>query len=368
MNKKNTLLGIAGIAAITGGITTLVRSVKRGSRFLDSYVEKAEKISTNSKIVLDKDGYYSVVKTDNKPFKVLQLTDLHIGGGYLSRHEDLQALGIVLRLIKSTRPDLIVITGDLAYPKAHVTLSRNNMNSYRIITDMLENIGIPYAITFGNHDTAERSTHTRRELWEFLLTREHCLAVNNDDNERITGFSNYYVKLRNMDNSINSLIIMLDSNEYIISNRKRTYDYIHDDQVRWYEEITRKINKKEGRKIPSYLFYHIPIKEYNEAWKAAVNAESSSVYYYGSKDENISPSKMESKLFSKVLELGCTKGMFCGHDHLNDFSVEYKGVRFTYGQAIDCLLYAKNLSEHKGATLLKIDCDGSFSIKGKKHR
>lgn len=368
MNKRNTILGITGAFMVTSGISALVKTIKNGSRFLDSYVEKAEEISVNSKMVLDSDGYYSIVKDDNKPFKVLQLTDLHIGGGYLSRHEDMQALGIVSRLIKSTRPDVIVITGDLACPRAHITLSRNNMNSFRIITDMLENIGIPYAITFGNHDATEKSTHTRREIWEFLLTREHCLMTKNEDNDRITGFSNYYVKLRNKDRSINSLLIMLDSNEYIISNKKRMYDYIHDDQVRWYEEITRKVNKREGKMVPSHLFFHIPIKEYNDAWKAAVNAQSSSVFYYGSKDEKISPSKVDSRLFEKVLELGCTKGMFCGHDHLNDFSVEYRGVRFTYGQAIDCLLYAKNLSEHKGATLLKIDSDGNFSIKGKKHR
>lgn len=368
MNKKNTLLGILGVGTIIGGVAATIRSIKKGSRFLDSYVNKIESIKVNSSMFLDEDGYYTIKKDDNKPFRVLQLTDLHIGGGYLSRHEDLQALGIISRLVKSTKPDLIVVTGDLAYPKAHVTLSRNNMNSYKIITDMFENIGIPYAITFGNHDTSPKSTHTRRELWNYLITRKHCLAASTEDNENITGFSNYYVKLKNKDNTLNSLIIMLDSNEYIMSNKKRTYDYIHDDQVRWYEEITRKINKSEKRIIPSYLFYHIPVREYNDAWKAAINAEGDSKYYYGSKDENISPSKMESKLFKKVLELKSTKGMFCGHDHLNDFSVEYRGIRFTYGQSIDCLLYAKNLSEHKGATLLTIKNDGSYTIKGKKHR
>ena len=368
MKKKNTVLILAGVGAVVKIVHSMVRTIKRGSHFLDSYVDKAEKINVNSKMVLEEDGYYSIIKKDKQPFKVLQLTDMHIGGGYLSRHEDMQALGIVSRLIKSTKPDMIVITGDLACPRAHVALSRNNLNAYRIITDMLENIGIPYAITFGNHDTTEKSTHTRRELRDFLLTREHCLLVKTKDNESLTGFSNYFVRLKNSDNKINSVIFMLDSNEYIYANKKRTYDYIHDDQVKWYERVTKRINKDEGRKVPSYVYFHIPIREYIDAWKSAVDAKGSSKYFYGSKDENISPSKVESKLFSKVLELGSTKGLFCGHDHLNDFSVEYKGVRFTYGQSLDCILYAKNLSEHKGATILKIDKEGNFSIKGKKHR
>lgn len=368
MNKKKPIIGLAGLAVLAGGVYSVIRTIYRGSRFLDSYVEKSEHIDTDSVMTLEDDGYYSITKKNNKPFRVLQLTDLHIGGGYLSRHEDMRSLSIVNRTIESTKPDLIVLTGDLACPRAHISLSRNNLNSYRIITDMLERIGIPYAVTFGNHDAEGRATHKRRELAEFLMTKEHCLLVEHRENEHITGFSNYIVKLRNKSGKMNSVIFMLDSNEYVISDKKKTYDYIHDDQVQWYENVTKRINKAEGRKVPSYLFMHIPIREYNDAWQAAINANDSAVYYYGSRDEKISCSNFQSKLFEKVLELGSTKGIFCGHDHLNDFSVEYKGVRFTYGQGIDCILYAKNLSEHKGATLLKIQNDGRFWIKGKKHR
>lgn len=368
MNKKNPVLGLAGLAALAGGVYSVIRTIYKGSRFLDSYVERAEYIGTNSVMTLEEDGYYSITKKDGKPFRVLQLTDLHIGGGYLSRHEDMQALNIVNRTIKSTKPDLIVLTGDLACPRAHISLSRNNLNSYRIITDMLERIGIPYAVTFGNHDAEGRAIYKRRELAEFLKTREHCLMVENEETENITGFSNYIVKLRNKSGLLNSILFMMDSNEYIITDKKKSYDYIHDDQVQWYENVTKRINRKEGRNVPSYVYMHIPIWEYNDAWHAAINANGSAVYYYGSRDEKISCSNFQSKLFEKVLELGSTKGIFCGHDHLNDFSVEYKGVRFTYGQGIDCILYAKNLSEHKGATVLKIFKDGSFRIKGKKHR
>lgn len=368
MNKKAPIIGLAGLSVVVGGIWSVYRLINRGSRFLDSYVKKTEYIGTNCTMELEKDGYYSLTKKDNKPFKVLQLTDLHIGGGYWSRHEDMQALSIVTKMIQRTKPDVIVLTGDLACPRAHISFSRNNLNSYRIITDMLEKIGIPYAVTFGNHDAEGRAIYKRRELAEFLLTREHCLMVETEETEKITGFSNYIVKLRNQSGKLNSVLYMMDSNEYIYAEKKKTYDYIHDDQVEWYENVTKRINEENDRKVPSHIFMHIPIWEYNDAWNAAVNAKSGSVYYYGSRDEKISCSSFRSKLFEKVLELDSTKGIFCGHDHLNDFSVAYKGVRFTYGQGIDCILYAKNLSEHKGATLLKIHENGSFDIKGKKHR
>lgn len=368
MSKKVILACTAGILGTAGIVYKFLSTINKGGKYLDGFIEKVERIEPDVKIEKEEDGYFSLTKKSNNPFKVLQITDLHIGGGYLSRHEDMQALSIMYRNIVATRPDLVVITGDIACPRAHISLSRNNLNSFKIVCDMLENIGIPYAITFGNHDAEGKATHKRRELALYLEGRRNSLLVTNDDSEMITGFSNYLVKLRNSDGSLNSVVFLLDSNEYLKVEQKKIYDYIHDDQVEWYEKETLRINDEEGRNVPSHIFFHIPLKEYEDAWKAAVNANGEAVYHYGSKNESISCSKKDSKLFDKVLELKSTKGLYCGHDHLNDFSITYKGVRFTYGQGIDCILYAKNLSEHKGATLLKIHADGSFEVKGKKHR
>jgi hypothetical protein len=368
MKKKTSIVGLLGATALTSGIYKLIKKIYEGSSFLDKYVDKLDSITPDSKFEIEEDGYYAITKTVDKPIKVLQLTDLHIGGGYLSRHEDMQALRIVYRTIQSTRPDFIVLTGDIACAKAHISMSRNNKNCFRIVTDMLEKIGIPYAITFGNHDADGKVPYKRRELSEYIMSREHSVMVVNEKTKLITGFSNYLVKLRNYDGNLNSVAFMLDSNEYVKFNNKKIYDCIHSDQVEWYAEETKRINKEEGRNVPSHMFFHIPIKEYNEAWNMVTKADKSALYYYGSKNEDISSSKLDSPLFKKVLELNSTKALYCGHDHLNDFSVSYKGVRFTYGQSIDCLLYAKNLSEHKGATFIKINQDGNFKIKGKKHR
>lgn len=368
MNKKTSVICLLGVSAIARGAYTFVKKLYRGSRFLDQYTDKVEKINIDSDCKMEEDGYYAITKHNNKPIKILQITDLHIGGGYLSRHEDMQALSIAYRNIQATRPDLIVITGDSACARAHISLSRNNLNCFRILLNMLEKTKIPYAITFGNHDAEGNATHKRRELAEYIMSKEHSVMVTNEATDAITGFSNYMVKLRNCDGKLNSVVFLLDSNEYIKVENRKTYDYIHADQVEWYENETNRINKEEGKHVPSHIFFHIPIKEYNDAWSAVTKADKDAVYYYGSRDEEISCSKIDSPLFEKILELDSTKAIYCGHDHLNDFSVKYKGVRFTYGQSIDCLLYAKNLSEHKGATFIKINNDGSFSIKGKKHR
>lgn len=366
MKKKILQSFSASMAGATGYL--IGSTVLKGSRYCYEFARSVQKMTPNVEVKLESDGVYGIRKLDEKPFKVLQLTDMHIGGGYLSRHEDEQALNILYRLIEMVKPDCIVITGDMVCSRAHITWSRNNLNSMRILVELLENIGIPYGVTFGNHDAEPKASHTKREIAEFLCKQRHCLMVKYEQNREISGFSNYPIKLRNTDGSLNSVLYMIDSNEYLRSDKKRGYDYIHEDQVEWYAAEVKRFEQEEGHLVPSFLFFHIPIREYREAWEAATGAKPEAVYYYGNRDEEISCSHEPSQLFDTVLALKSTKGIFCGHDHLNDFSVEYKGVRFTYGQSIDCVLYAKNLSEHKGGTELRISRNGTFTVKARKHR
>lgn len=365
MTKNKKAIGV-GIAAFVTGLNKLSNILYSGSDFLNPYIEKVDKIESNNRIEMDDDGYYSVIKGDDTPFKVMQITDLHIGGGYLSRHEDLKALSMVKSAINRVKPDIVVITGDLACSKAHLSFSRNNLNSFRIVTTMLENMGVPYAITFGNHDADKKTMFERRGLTDYLVSRKRSLFAITKETKVITGYSNYLVKLRNSDGKINSVLYMLDSNEYTHRHAIKTYDYIHEDQVTWYKESVDRLNKENGKLVPSHMFFHIPIIEYKDAWDDLSNKKSHTKYFYGTMDEKISPSKIHSKIFDAVLAKKSTKAIFCGHDHLNDFSVEYKGVRLTYGQSADCILYSKNLMEHKGVTVLKIDKDGQFSITPKK--
>lgn len=52
------------------------------------------------------------------------------------------------------------------------------------------------------------------------------------------------------------------------------------------------------------------------------------------------------------------KGCFAGHDHMNNFSVNYKGIRLTYGLYCDHNIY---VVPFRGGTLINIKNDGSFT-------
>lgn len=67
---------------------------------------------------------------------------------------------------------------------------------------------------------------------------------------------------------------------------------------------------------------------------------------------------VDDEMFETMLELGSTKGCFVGHDHMNNYSVNYKGIRLTYGLSCDHNIY---VVPFRGGTLINIKNDGSFT-------
>ena len=97
---------------------------------------------------------------ENKQFKIAQFTDTHFFKGGARSPEVLENMRAVL---DEEKPDLIVLTGDI------ITGNRKNwptMESWEILTDLLIQYKIPYAVTFGNHD--DEAQVSRQELLEYL--------------------------------------------------------------------------------------------------------------------------------------------------------------------------------------------------------
>ena len=90
-------------------------------------------------------------------------------------------------------------------------------------------------------------------------------------------------------------------------------------------------------------------------------------YRFGSvleKNEYFGISNRECHFFDEALKNGFIKGVFCGHDHLNTISMEYKGIILTYGMSIDYLAYPNIESRytHRGATVMDIYPDGKTEM------
>ena len=69
-------------------------------------------------------------------------------------------------------------------------------------------------------------------------------------------------------------------------------------------------------------------------------------------------------LFETVLEKGSTQALFYGHDHLNNFVLEYKGIKLVYGHSIDYSAYAgiDQLGAQRGIVMIGCGADGKLTV------
>lgn len=361
-------IAVFAAAAITVGfVTTLQRDVYVLTPYIMSVSEVAH---TDHDISYDDEcGVYTITAGEGD-FKILHLTDIHIGGSVNSSFKDYKALEACRKLIEHTEPDFVIVTGDLVFPMGIMSMSLNNQAPVTQFANFMRNIGIPWAYTFGNHDTESMATGSRSdicELYESLSYKTSGSLLYPYTQPDITGRSNQLIMLENPDGSARQALFLIDSNDYT-GEGLNDYDYIHDDQVDWYSEQIGTLSEKYGKTVPSMLFFHIPLQQYRTAYELYESGSDEVRYHFGVIGETmidkICCSDHPSKLFDTALELGSTKAIFCGHDHYNNISLEYKGIRLTYGMSIDYLAMPgiDQRTEQRGAELITVHSDSTFDV------
>ena len=355
-------------ALVAGGYTLMSRNVWLTQPYINSVANLSE---AKNKISYDAEtGVYTITNDDDSDFRILQLTDIHLGGSLLSYDKDLKALKACYRLIEYTKPDLVVVTGDLCFPMGVMSFSFNNSAPVQQFAAFMRNVGIPWAFTYGNHDTETMSITDQtglNELYQSLSwdTSKNLLYPYTQPD--VWGRNNQLIEIRNCDGTLNQALFLVDSNAYTGDGLNK-YDFIHDDQVGWYKNNVLRLNEEEGKTVSSLAFFHIPLQQYRTAYELYEAGSSEVKYYFGSNDEKmidkVCCSDYPSEFFDIAKELGSTKAMFCGHDHYNNISLEYEGIRLTYGMSIDYLVMpgiARDTAQ-RGGTLITCHPDSSYEI------
>lgn len=312
----------------------------------------------------DKETFtYTIDK--NKDFKILQLTDLHLGFGFISRKKDNLALNAVTKIIHKAKPDMIVLTGDSIFPFLPKAGTLNNRKQAYKLMKFMDSFAIPYTLVFGNHDCEMGSTCNKEELAQIYKKGKYCIFT--EGRKELTGVGNFFINLTDSDGNALLPLVMLDSNMYGDGWFFSGFDCIHEDQTEWCMNRLSKL-KKINPDIKAMAFFHMPVREFKEAYEKMKLGDKRVVYEHGSiaeKDEYFGISYKKGDFFKKAVENGIIKWMFCGHDHLNTLSLTYKGIRLTYGMSIDCLGY-NGISKsyiQRGGTLITRKIDGRVDIK-----
>lgn len=286
---------------------------------------------------------YVLLMVYKDDFRILQLSDIH-----LSNKDDRQRQYDFLDLtIKDADADLIVITGD--------TFTFADKRTAKEFFDFLDSYMINWTMVFGNHD--EQCYFSIDWLTDTLNNYDGYCMFSDIQEDDVYGNSNFAINL--MDEfEVKEQLIFMDSNRYNFGEYVG-YDYIKQDQIDWYEALVKYTTEQNGGKpVPSICFFHIPVPEFKDAWELA-EAKSDKVDFEGGElREPVSCPKVNSGFFEKAVELGSTNGIFVGHDHVNNYEVEYKGINLCYGVNSTDRVYGD--ADMTGGQVIIIHNDGSL--------
>ena len=271
-------------------------------------------------------------------------------------------------MIREAQPDLILVTGDIAYTIPIQTFSRDNLLPIYQFCTFMNNTGIPWAMVYGNHDTEAAAGCTAEELsrlyQEYFLRQPDCPMLYADVQPDIYGRYNQYIRVENPDGSLNRLLFLVDSNDYVQGADAKKYDSVHADQIAWYAGTIDEVSAQEGRLVPSFVFMHIPFRAYADAYDALQDGSPEAQYLFGANNEAVSHPDHDSGFFDCIVDKSSTQAVFVGHDHVNYLGVRYRGVDLVYSKSIDYIAYPgiSKMTDQRGATLITLTSDGSYTI------
>ena len=402
---------VCGLVLVFFGICALCSWVGYTGNF--DYIATIEAIDYDSPFTLisyeDSDtGYYEfVAESEKDSFRVLHLTDVHIGAGAFSAEKDRWAIEAVSETVRRVKPDLVIVTGDMAYPVPFQAGTFNNKREAEMFASMMERLGVYWTITFGNHDTEIYSLYDRDDIaaevysdpkWEHCLFREGPTDIagkGNDvivvrhpttDGVEIVDAASYEANVGST--KISQALVTIDSHSYTDGDYfgiAWKYDNIHQDQIDWYaREMDRLTEMNGGEQVKNLVFFHIPLTEYGVYWneyKDNGHEDTANVHYVqgkaGESGEKSFPGVNDCLTFETMLTHG-GQGTFCGHDHYNTFAIDVKAttkdadgndvtgvIRLSYGMSIDYLAYVGIASdiEQRGGQEIRIDADGGFATR-----
>jgi len=246
-------------------------------------------------------------------FKIVQFTDVHFKYG--NPHSDV-ALERINEVLELEKPDLVIFTGDVIYA-APADLGM------KTVLEQVAKRKIPFGVVFGNHDNEQGMS--REDLLKLIETVPFNLTT---QAKGVSGVTNFILPVKSSDGQKDALVLYcIDSHSYCSLKGIGGYDYIKFDQVQWYRENSEKYTRANGGQVvPSIAFFHIPLPEYNEA------ASEESAILIGTRKEKACAPRINSGLFTAMKDKGDIMGIFVGHDHDNDYVVNWKGILLGYGR------------------------------------
>jgi 3',5'-cyclic AMP phosphodiesterase CpdA len=266
----------------------------------------------NNEYILSSDFKFN----SNGKFKIMQVTDTHIRAR--SEHSK-TSVDMLNQVLDAEKPDIVIFSGDIVTEKPY-------KDGFNLIAEPVVSRKIPWALVFGNHDAEQDLTY--EQLAEFIQSYPYN-SGNMKKQKNVSGYGNYTINIKDKAGKKNAAVLYcLDSHQY--STKKPTVEgdgWIDFNQVAWYRKQSEKYTKANGGKpLPALAFFHIPLPEYRDVYREEGHK------MIGTQQENVCSPEINTGLLFSMVDMGDVRGVFVGHDHVNDYIFNYFGIALAYGR------------------------------------
>jgi len=289
-------------------------------------------------------------------FRIVQLTDTHFTRPC---PRDRRTRALIEQVLDAERPDLVVLTGDVVSGAE----SPDPAAAWREAVAPIVARGLRWAAVFGNHD--DEGSLDRAALLAVQRACGGCLTAPGP--KGIGGVGNYVLPVFGGGSDAGgtrgsvgarrsrthgrtgptpaALLYFLDSGSYTPTGAGQ-YAWLTHEQVSWYRRTSASWARRAGATLPALALFHIPLPEYETAWREGYDKR-------GSRHEVVCAPAINSGMFAAFHERGDVVGTFCGHDHANDFEATLHGIRLCCGRATGYGGYGQR-SFPRGARIIEL--------------
>lgn len=299
-------------------------------------------------------------------FKILVYADVQDGYPLC---ED--TIAFMNQSIEEADPDLVIFLGDNV-------MSADTEEEYwlgydQMLAPCIEH-NVPFTVVFGNHDDESMPDITKEEMFAKYMSYEGCLAY--DAVPELHGVGTHNLEILSSDGShVAYNLWMMDSGDYATSEDGSShYDCVRKDQIEWYEATSKALEEQEGHLVPSLMFQHIVPADVAQQVMITLPfhigvlgkedmEDGTSITYLpnifgfesGLVEEAPCPSTENEGQWDSLVARGDVKGVFFGHDHVNTYVANVKGVYATNVPGVTYNSYSSYI--HQGALLITLDED-----------
>ena len=273
---------------------------------------------------------------DDGKFRIMHITDTHFTDCPFE-----EAIAFIEAALDDYKPDLVVFGGDNIKGWFDTSMQLGVKTAIDSLVAPLEERGIPFAYTYGNHDW---QTYLCPKVLQngFYQLHPNCIKPETNGTPFRAGDGYILVKDSAGENNILNLwlfdsgtILELGDDEYV--------EGVNALQLGWYKKACDKVaSENGGRVIPSLVFQHFPVWEISKIFDEAENGVSSGNKKYALKSEFTDgitagvPGRANDRItthlnksadiptdnsgeYAAWVAKGDVFGAFFGHSHVNDY-------------------------------------------------